>query len=433
MRSKIIIVATVVASLLFVPLMASADAVQEQLRLMEQRMAEMEDRLQATSVELNSAKATVDQQQGLLTDAGLIDADDQGLRSGVSDFVNMIDVSGVVAASYNHRLHEADNNGDLAGGNALFRHRDADTFALDQFWVVMDKPVSEESRGGFHIEFVTGQTGLAQGGNSSDEPYLYSGYVSYLAPVGNGVEINVGRLATPFGAEVEQANGNFFVTQGNVFALQPVTHTGISFASEVSDGVSVIFGVVNEVYSDTFTSSSVDKAYYGQVAYSGEDFGVNVGVITGDDSTNCTVPVAGPPAGTAQRADCAITIIDVVMTADPTDDVSLWLNFDYVNTSGSDRPANGEIFGIALAGRLAVTEKTGVSGRIEYVVADDDLVGASDDLELFSLTGTVDHALTDNLMVRGEIRWDEFIDDTFLFAGAEEDQVVALAEILFAF
>ena len=41
MRSKLMIVATVVASLVLASQMAAADQVQEQLRLMEQRMAEM--------------------------------------------------------------------------------------------------------------------------------------------------------------------------------------------------------------------------------------------------------------------------------------------------------------------------------------------------------------------------------------------------------
>ena len=135
MRSKLIIVATVVASLVLASQMAAADQVQEQLRLMEQRMAEMEDRLQATSEELSSAKATVDQQQVLLSDAGLVDASDTGIRSAVGDFINMVDVSGVVAASYNHRILA--DPGRIARGNTLFRHPDANTFALDQFWLVM--------------------------------------------------------------------------------------------------------------------------------------------------------------------------------------------------------------------------------------------------------------------------------------------------------
>jgi len=434
MRSKLILVATVVAGLVLASQMAAADPVQEQLRLMEQRMAQMEDRLQATSDDLRSARVIVDQQQGLLSDAGLIDLSDKGIRSSVSSFVESIEVSGVIAASYNHRL--VDGQGSIAGGNSLFRHPDANTFALDQFWLILDKPVNEDSRGGFHVEYVTGQTGLSQGGNNTDEPYLYSGYVSYLAPIGDGIQIDVGRLATPFGAEVEQTNGNFFVTQGNLFGLQPVTHTGISFSTAVSDEVSMVFGIVNEVYSDTFTSTDNDKAYYGQVSYGGDAFGLNVGVITGDDSAG-GIGTCGPGGG-ATRADCSVTIVDVVMTADPTDNLSLWANFDYVNTSGDDRAFNGEAYGIAVAGRLGVTDKTGIATRVEYVLVDRSLAApgaGGDDVAVFSLTGTVDHSLTDNLVVRGEIRWDTATDDGggSVFANSRDDQVTAIAEIYYAF
>lgn len=427
MRSKLIIVATVVAGLVLASQMAAADPVQEQLRLMEQRMTEMEDRLQATSEDLRSAQAVVDQQQGLLSDAGLVDEDDSGIRAGVSDFLEQVDISGVIAASYNHRLIKG---GDLNGGNTLFRHPDANTFALDQFWMVVDKPVTEDSRGGFHAEFVTGQTVLGQGQgtfSNGDEPYLYSGYVSYLAPIGDGVQIDAGRLATPLGAEVVQTNGNFNITQGNLFGLQPVTHTGVSFSTPVTDEISAIFGVTNEVYSDTFTSSDNDKAYYGQVAYSGDSFGVNVGFITGDDSAS-----AGGDA--CNGADCSVTVVDVVISADPTDDLSLWANFDYVNNAGNDYAANGVAYGFAGAGRFAVTEKTGLSTRVEFTSKDEDFGGTGSDVEVVSLTGTVDHTLAEGLVLRGEVRWDtETKGGSQAFANGEEDQVVALAEIYYAF
>ncbi len=448
MRSNLVIVVTVVASLVLASQMAAADPVQEQLRLMEQRMTEMEDRLQATSDELRSAKVIVDQQQGLLSDAGLIDESDTGIRSGVSSFLEEVDFSGVIAASYNHRIADAGNSNDLAGGNALFRHPDADTFALDQLWLVVDKPVSEESRGGFHFEFVTGQTGLAQGGNNTDEPYLYSGYVSYLAPIAGGIQIDVGRLATPLGAEVEQTNGNFFVTQGNVFALQPVTHTGIQASGNITDEISAVFGVVNEVYSDTFTSTTVDKAYFGQVAYTADAYAVKVGFISGND----TAGVGGPGC---VGASCKVTVIDVVLTADPTDDISLWVNYDYVNNEGGDYTGgvNGQAHGIAGAGRFALTDRTGVATRVEFVRIDEDMAGTGDDIEVVSLTGTIDHSLTDNLVVRGEVRWDHSLDDSLGFApgvpppgapagsppvkprpsGTDNDQVVVMAEIYYAF
>jgi len=442
MRSKLIIVATAVASIVLASQMAAADPVQEQLRLMEERMAEMEDRLQATSQELRSAKAVVDQQQGLLSDAGLVDEDDTGIRAGVSNFLEMVDVSGVIAASYNHRLVKGSDS-SLSGGNSLFRHPDANTFALDQFWMVVDKPVTEDSRGGFHVEFVTGQAVLGQGQGATsnvNEPYLYSGYVSYLAPIGDGVQIDAGRLATPLGAEVVQTNGNFNITQGNVFSLQPVTHTGVSFSTPITDEISATFGITNEVYSDTFTSSTVDKAYYGQIAYSGDSFGVNVGFITGNDTAGAGG--AGNTGTGCLGADCAVTVVDVVITADPTDDLSLWANFDWVNNSGDDYGAagdgagngkNGQAFGIAGAGRLAVTDDTGLSTRVEFVSLDEDFGATSNDNEIVSLTGTVDHTLAEGLVVRGEVRWDTATKGGNVFANNKDDQVVALAEIYYAF
>lgn len=129
-----------------------------------------------------------------------------------------------------------------------------------------------------------------------------------------------------------------------------------------------------------------------------------------------------------------MTIIDVVMTADPMDNLSVWANFDYVNTSGDDRFMNGEAYGIAVAGRLGVTDKTGIATRVEYVLVDQDLALATDDVEIFSLTGTVDHSLTDNLVVRAEIRWDNLIEDGGgSFANAKDNQVTAIAEIYYAF
>ncbi len=163
MRSKLITVVTVVASVVLVAQVAAADQVQEQLRLMEQRMAEMEDRLQATSDELRTAKATVSEQQELLQDSGLIEGEDAGIRSGVGGFLDMVDISGVVAASYNHRLINSSVPGN--GNEGLFKTPNANTFQVDQVWVTLDKTPTDESRGGFHTEFFTGQSAESQNGN----------------------------------------------------------------------------------------------------------------------------------------------------------------------------------------------------------------------------------------------------------------------------
>ena len=104
---------------------------------------------------------------------------------------------------------------------------------------------------------------------------------------------------------------------------------------------------------------------------------------------------------------------------------------------------NGKAFGVAVAGRVAVTDKTGLATRVEYVTMDDDFAGSSDsnDTKIVSLTGTVDHSLTDNLVVRGEVRWDHSLENDVAgfpatggsATGVENDQVVLMAEIYYAF
>ena len=76
---------------------------------------------------------------------------------------------------------------------------------------------------------------------------------------------------------------------------------------------------------------------------------------------------------------------------------------------------------VAGAARLAVTERTGISTRLEYIRGDDVFEEIEDDgawfggdygrqpsgdVDIWAVTGTVDHALTDNLIVKLEGRWD---------------------------
>jgi len=440
MRSNLITVVTAVASIVLTAGVATADQVQEQLRLMEQRMAEMEDRLQATSDELSHAQATVDEQQGLLSDAGLYD--DEGLRSGVGSFFDMVDISGVAAASYNHRLIKAS---DTVGGNELFKNPNANTFQVDQIWLTMDKAPTEESRGGFHVEFATGTSSASQGSTNqnSGQPYLYSGYVSYLAPVGNGVQVDLGRLGTVLGAEVVQTNGNWNITQGAVFGLQPVTYNGASLSTALTDEISVVAGVVNDVYSDTDISADNEKAFFGQVSYAGDSFGLNVGAIGGNaDATQC----GNAPTGMAavRNFECNVSIVDVVLSADPTDALSVWFNYDWkhVNGSGGGGQGHGDTHGISGAGRLALSDDMGFAARVEYIVEEDTVSGVAgaDDSELLTLTGTIDKALAESLVGRLELRYDTRLDDNDGgFAangdadGTNNDALVALVQMYYEF
>ena len=428
MRSNLITVVTAVASIVLTAGVATADQVQEQLMLMEQRMAQMEDRLQATSDELAAAQATVVEQKDLLIDSGLYE--DEGLRSGAGGFFESVDISGVAAASYNHRVIEGE---ETTGGNPLFKTPNANTFQLDQIWMIVDKAPTEDSRGGFHAEFVAGTSAASQVGTVAGDGTvgIYSAYASYLAPVGNGVQIDVGKIPTPLGAEVVQTNGNYFITQGAVFGLQPVVHTGVAITTQLTDSLGFTGGIVNDVYSDTGISGDNDKAYYGQFQYSGDAFGLNVGGIIGDaDASSC--------GGTVGRSsECTVSVVDVVLSADPTDSLSIWVNYDWFHQSGSDSAVNGDAHGISGAGRLALSDDMGISTRIEYIWTEDDLTGG-DDGELLTLTGTIDKTLAEGLVGRLELRYDTAIEEGGFAlrgdaVGTNDDSLVALWQMYYEF
>ena len=428
-------------SMLLAAQAAFAESVEDKFRLMEQRLTEMEDRLHATSDKLEAAEERLQERDATLVEHGLLEAEEQsGLASAVGSFFESVDISGVAAASYNHRLVAAENHGNGGGGLTnvgFFKNPNANTFQLDQIWLTMDKAPTEESRGGFHAEFMTGVSTQNQGANNGnpDVPYLYAGYVSYLLPFG-GIQVDLGKLPTVFGAEVIQTDGNYFITQGSVFGLQPVTYNGLSVNVPFTDEFGFTFGVVNDVYSDTSVSIDNDKAYFGQFSYGGDVVGLNVGGIIGNDDGSCDTVTVGKGA-----SDCLTSVVDVVLSVDPTDNLSFWANYDWRHTSGSDTSIHGDAHGISGAGRLGITEDLGIAARAEYIWTEDTLAGTVDDTELFTLTGTFDATLAEGLVTRVELRWDTFIEGSGNGfqnrsdngTATNNDQLVALWQIYYAF
>ena len=158
-----------------------------------------------------------------------------------------------------------------------------------------------------------------------------------------------------------------------------------------------------------------------------------------------------------------------MVKVNPTDRLALYVNGDYRWAPGS----NGSAWGIATGGRFAITDRTGVSLRGEYVADNDNFLGfcgftnngilspsspcaggapsnfVPSDVEIWGVTGTVDHLLTDQLMVRAEVRWDTVnktagnVNDGEFFHGSinnngygeglDKDQITLGAEVIYNF
>lgn len=451
-----------VMALLASPLPVAADEmgdddVQEQLYMMQQRLKKMEDQLSATNRQLTDA-------QGRLSAGG--GEPDNKLLS----FLNSLEFGGWVAASYFYNFRDTSNRdqpgfnsgGDPSGGSGFIGfypfHQDTQSFQLDQVWFEVEKPVSDESRGGFRLDFVYGRSAEILSGKDSDfaagtgqDFNLYQGYVQYLAPIGEGVTFKMGKFGTVIGAEVVQAPYNYNITRSNVYNLmQPITHMGLMAETTFAEDWSAALGIVSEtrgLANDTPISS---PGLLWKVGWSGETVGAAFSGVWGNST-------GGQGEETADGAK--ETILDVVVTWDPSDKFSSHLNVDYIRTENTNKVGRvfGESagfysgYGIAAAGRYALTEKMGLAARAEYVDLEYDIFGkGNDSLKIWELTGTVDYLLTPNLQVRGELRYDNAssgeLEDVFLRSvggtrgvvgsGQEltqNNQVVAGVQVIYSF
>jgi hypothetical protein len=335
---------------------------------------------------------------------------------------------------------------------------------------------------------------------SSDDFNLYQAYIQYLAPVGEGVTFKFGKFGTLIGAEVAPTVYNMNITRGHVYnLLQPVTQVGVLAEMEFGDGFHGTIGYINESVTANDTDLNLDQAFTGQLGWSGETLGVNLsgtyGSTNGAINNSGVAFLSGVPssatigAGTGPGGSCvpgASTICslesdkeiigDIVVTWDPTPEFSGWLNATYreidlsqtktkinattgqfPSTFGSDAAA----WGVAAAGRYALNEKLGMALRAEYLSDEDGFftglafLGAATcsggvpcgvpgrQVELMSLTGTMDYSLTEQLMVRGEVRYDQAdvnrASDKIFFADGNEtrdfenDQITAGVEVIYNF
>ena len=436
------------ATLAFSPsLAAAADTdVQQQLQQMQNRMQQMEDKLQATTDQLDSANERVDEQSQLIEQSGL--AETRGASNGLPGFLGQITVGGWVSSSYFWNInHPSSSNSDSygegyyygsdglqntnAGINNKFYplHPDANSFALDQVWFEVERPIDEENRGGFRLDTVYGKTGaLLNGGgpnnrytNRDDSSlYIAQGYVQYLAPVGDGITFKAGKFSTPIGYEVAGTIYNYQITRGNVWnLLEPIDHIGVTGGYTFGDtGFDVMGGVVNG-FTPNDPDNNNSKSLIGHLGWASETFSVGVNGIYGNENT-----------GNSQDAR---NVINGVVKFNPTDRLGLYVNGDYASQAGR---GNAKAWGVATGGRLGITDRTGVSLRGEYVADNHNYLGfcslpnsdfnysnndscqnfsgpdgfqqnaVATDVKIFGVTATVDHLLTDQLMVRGEVRWD---------------------------
>jgi len=166
---------------------------------------------------------------------------------GVLNFFREVEVSGFIDGYYGYNFNKP------AGRINVLRNFDtrSNQFALNLAEVVIEKkPDPLNSRVGFRLDLdygpATDLVHASEPGGNETYKVIQQAYGSYLAPVGSGLQIDVGKFVTWNGAEVIETKDNWNYSRGLLFAWAiPYYHAGVRAKYSFNSKVSLMGAVVN--------------------------------------------------------------------------------------------------------------------------------------------------------------------------------------------
>lgn len=178
-------------------------------------------------------------------------ARDAGLEPGGN--ASGIKISGYVDTSYIANLADRDETGPVAGSSNQNTGRIYDlqynSFNLDavEIWIEKEK---DDSRfpAGFRMDLVYGdKANTLDGFNGMNDSHLYleQGYVVMGIPVGNGLDVQMGKFCTLPGYEAAERGYNWCFSYSDGSRLLPGSHTGVLLNYPWTDFMKSSIGLVN--------------------------------------------------------------------------------------------------------------------------------------------------------------------------------------------
>ena len=265
-------------------------------------------------------------------------------------------VSGTVLASYTQNFNNPyTNNNQLRIFDTA-----ANSFQANLVQIMFERPANAEGTGadrvgfrarlnfGLDARFSRARTNF-QPGNDNTELDMQEMYGEYIAPIGNGLKIQFGKINTLIGYEVINAweNPNFSRTM--MFGLsQAFTETGIRFNYTFSKMVAASVGLVNGW--DNIEDNNRGKTVTWLLAVTPHDrFGVNFfggyGAEQSNGNSNGTIAGVGTCTNGAAGCDPSAKrlVAGAIITMKPIDSTTLILEPYYGNEShaGALDPATG--------------------------------------------------------------------------------------------
>ena len=335
--------------------------------------------------------------------------------------------NGFLSTSYSYNFNRP------ASQTNQFRVFDFDdaTFKLDELEVVAQKPVSKLRDAGFRMDLTFGSSvprvaasaGLFRDASGNGEDLdLHQAFASFIAPIGSGLRIDVGKFITGHGYEVIDGydGWNDNATRSVLFGYAiPFTHVGLRASYVVTPNVSGMLMVVNgwDVARDNNRGKSVGAQ------------------LTLTPLAPLTVVMSGMigPERTGNSSDSR-ELLDLVAIMKANRRLTLGANADWARESDAIGPGMDASWrGFAGYLRCGITERLALSLRGE-TFRDQDGVRTGVSQTLNEWTVTPELRFTPHLLVRGDVRVD--LSDERVFEKSLDfvkTQPTVLVEALYSF
>jgi hypothetical protein len=326
--------------------------------------------------------------------------------AGITSVLGGVNLTGLVDAYYGYNAnHPTDGT-----ATEPFQFENGQ-FNLNLLELQLDKPVDKTTPLGFRVALGFGQAILAVNGtpfelarNLPAAQYLKEGYMSYMAPVGKGLQIDVGKFVTSAGAEVIETNQNWNYSRSLLFYYAiPYYHMGARAKYTFNDKWSVTGFAMNGWNNVVATNT-------------GKTGGLSIGWNPNKKLSITETYLAGPldRFGTGDNGPWN-HLSDTVVTYNPNAKLSLMANIDYdFDTGALGKGKSGDYAGIAAYAKYALTPAVAVAGRYEYFNDHDgfatgipNYITTAKGQHLNEFTGTIERKIAGHLLSRLEVRHDE--------------------------
>ena len=339
-------------------------------------------------------------------------------------------LSGFVDVYYGQNF----NNPANQANNLRFFDGATNQFGLNLVELVVDKaPDPTNSRTGYHVALGFGQAMNAVNGSEPKsglafDQYLKEAYFSYLAPVGKGLQVDIGKFVTPHGAEVIETKDNWNYSRGILFSYAiPYYHFGMRAKYAFNDKYSLTGYFVNGW--NNVVDNNTGKTYGVSFGWNpNKKFGVAQNYMAGPEENNLNSNLR--------------QLSDTVITYSPTSKLSFIVNGDYGRgdrfiTDTETNTLSHPVFWTGVAGyvKYAFSASSAISTRYEYYDDHDGYTtGTLVPTHFNEFTATLEKLVAHHIISRFEFRRDMSNQPVFLKGSNPVlDQNTLTAGLVFTF